>query len=152
MNKFNLISNVELFNGLNLNPIPLETTQSMTTTKTLMALQKSINTLISNVNTLFGQGVTYTDEQAKIINDLLNNVNSLDAKFLKPQSVTLDKLSNESVSLIHDKIMDYVGSIMKFVTFEINDEGYFIANIPETWNGINFSTDEEGFLILTINY
>jgi hypothetical protein len=152
MNDFNLIQNVDLFNGLNLNPLPLEFSQSMTTTKELLAMQKAISTLITNVNNLFLDGVQHTNEEILAINKLLTTINTLDAKFLKPQSVTLDKLSNESISSIHDRIMSYIGTIMKFVTFEINADGYFVANVPETWGGINFSTDVDGCLVLTINY
>jgi hypothetical protein len=44
--------------------------------------------------------------------------------------------------------MEYIGKTIKTVQFGLNSEGYFTADIPETWEEINFSTDVEGHLII----
>ena len=38
--------------------------------------------------------------------------------------------------------LDLIGELVKSVFFEINDEGYFVAWIPESWNDITFNTTE----------
>mgnify|MGYP000346560759 CR=1 FL=1 len=43
-----MIDNIKLFNGLNVNPIPLEFSQSMTTTKELAYIESLINNLIKS--------------------------------------------------------------------------------------------------------
>lgn len=53
-----------------------------------------------------------------------------------------------------------VGELVKMVIFNINDEGYFVAYIPESWNDIIFNTTglditipgyEYGHLVLSFN-
>ena len=46
------INQVNLFNGLNLNPIPLEFTQGITTTEWLGAMQAKVNELVNAVNSI----------------------------------------------------------------------------------------------------
>lgn len=46
----NIISNTSLLNGLNLNPIPLEFSQSMSTTKWLLGMDSKLTTIIDKVN------------------------------------------------------------------------------------------------------
>ena len=35
---------------------------------------------------------------------------------------------------------ELVGQMVKNVFFEINDNGYFVANVPESWSDITFNT------------
>lgn len=36
--------------------------------------------------------------------------------------------------------LDLIGELVKMVFFGINNEGYFVAYIPESWNDITFGT------------
>lgn len=38
--------------------------------------------------------------------------------------------------------LDLIGELVKSVFFEINDEGYFVAWIPDSWSDITFNTTE----------
>lgn len=38
--------------------------------------------------------------------------------------------------------IDLIGELVKTVFFEINDEGYFVAWIPDSWADITFNTTE----------
>lgn len=38
--------------------------------------------------------------------------------------------------------LDLVGELVKSVFFEINDQGYFVAWIPDSWSDIIFNTTE----------
>lgn len=77
-----------------------------------------------------------------------------DVDFLQDE---MEKVKNgEYVSLYLDSIIEWidknlqelVARIAKFVWFELNDEGYFIAVIPDNWSDIQFSSSEDGHLIL----
>ena len=49
--KLEKLNQVDLFNGsLNINPIPLEATQALTTTEVLMTLQNKINEAVASYN------------------------------------------------------------------------------------------------------
>lgn len=146
-----MIEHINLFNnGLNVNPIPLEFSQSMSTTKELAGMQSKINQIVDYINNIDSQATIYTDAEIKIIMDILNGSNSLDAQFLKGNSITMDKLNVTTLSMLNDRIVSYVGSIMKFVSFGLDDTGYFVAYSPTSWNEIIFSTSEIGELLLDL--
>lgn len=56
---------------------------------------------------------------------------------------------------IDENLQELVGRIAKFVIFGLDNRGYFVADIPDNWDGITFSTDTDyssesyGHLILT---
>lgn len=41
---------------------------------------------------------------------------------------------------MHDHAIDLVGSMVDNVFFEITDDGYFVANIPKSWDDVEFNT------------
>ena len=44
-------------------------------------------------------------------------------------------------SYINANLQDFVSRIVKFINFGLDDNGYFIAVIPSTWDFINFDTN-----------
>ena len=148
----NLINNIDLLNGLNLNPIPLEASQSMTTTKWLMAIQAKVNSIIDMSNGLIGIANGYTDKQFTILKneynslvDLLNNGN-----IIPDGSINLNKLSKTFFDNLQETATQYVHDSAKFVTFGLDDTGHFVSYIPSTWDEIIFSTSEIGELLLDL--
>lgn len=148
MDIINLIENMNLIDGLNMNPIPLEFSQMETTTKIIFEMNAKLTSVINKANDFIVNANLYTDEEIKEVKALLYGLNQLQGSFLKDKSVTLSKLSDESISNLNSRIMSYIGSTIKTVQFGLNDEGYFTADIPETWKEINFSTDDEGHLVI----
>lgn len=58
-----------------------------------------------------------------------------------PESIT-----NAFEKWMRENANELVGEMVHNVFFELNDQGYFIANVPESWNDIIFRTsglDEE---------
>ena len=41
---------------------------------------------------------------------------------------------------MEENAIDLVGDLVKMVFFEITEEGYFVAYIPESWDDITFNT------------
>jgi hypothetical protein len=148
-----LIQHIDLINGISLNPIPMEVGQQETVTKWLMGIQSKVNSIIDMGNAWESNANKYTDASAKIIQAeydalmvLINNGN-----IIPNGSIDMDKLNTSFLSDLQDIILQYVHNSSKFISFGLDDNGYFVAYIPETWDEITFSTSVDGELCLTIN-
>lgn len=51
-----------------------------------------------------------------------------------------ESIQNAFNEWMEKNALDIVGSLVKMVYFGINDDGYFVAYIPESWNDIIFGT------------
>lgn len=47
---------------------------------------------------------------------------------------------NSLYNWLHDNAFDIIGEMVKSVIFNITDDGYFVAYIPESWEDIIFGT------------
>lgn len=148
----NILDKTSLFNGLNLNPIPLEFSQGMTTTKWLLGMDKKLSVIIDEVNKwydsividLSGNGVLYEklNEQfmtsfaieigtiQESLNNVVNNLN--DVLYIKPSGKL--KISCDTNNLYGNPLnavivsADIVGSLaLSKVEFYVN--GFLYATI-----------------------
>lgn len=53
-----------------------------------------------------------------------------------------ESIRNAFANWMRDNAVDLVGELVKLVFFGINDEGYWVAYIPESWEDIIFNTTE----------
>jgi hypothetical protein len=148
----NLLNHIDLLCGLNMNPIPLEVSQSMTTTKWLMAMQAQINLMVDFSNGILKGNEAYTDAKMAILQAeydalmvALNNGN-----IIPDGSIMPIKLNSAFFTTLEATITNYVHNATMFVSFGLDDNGHFIAYIPDTWNDIIFSTDIYGDLVLSL--
>ena len=51
-----------------------------------------------------------------------------------------EEFVNTLINWYKTNIIDIIGEMVKQVFFGINDQGYFVAYIPESWNDIIFGT------------
>lgn len=144
--------NVNIADGLNLNPVPLEFSQSLTTTKWLGGIESKLNDLIDFMNGLEINSQVYTDEQVQIIQSELNKyIEDLKSgNFLEDASIDISKLKPNFLQDLEKIVTKYVRNSATFVTFGIDEEGYFSAYIPDSWDNVDFETDEEGRLVLNM--
>lgn len=56
------------------------------------------------------------------------------------------------IELISKNIVSLVGDMVKFVFFEITDDGYFCAYIPKPWDSIVFNTSDYDIKIENVDY
>ena len=71
-----MLNNFNLFGGLNINPIPLEFSNSLTTVEFLGALQKKLNELITECNKAFKDIDTSHDKKLELLKiELFSNLN-----------------------------------------------------------------------------
>lgn len=71
-----------------------------------------------------------------------------------------DSIRQAFTDWMNANALDLVGELVKLVIFNITDDGYFVAYIPESWNDIIFGTSgldtvvsgyDYGHLILSYN-
>ena len=130
-NKFENFNDFKAFlQGLNTNPIPLEFTQALTTTEFLHILLKYVKDICDS-------------------SDELNNriYNEFSKKFdeLKTQILNDDAYYNNAVNKLKDfcilHINELIGDSLKYITFGLDDDGYFCAYIPYNFKFLTFDTD-----------
>ena len=63
-----------------------------------------------------------------------------------------DPIKQAFANWMQQNAIDLVGQLVKLVTFGINDEGYFVANIPESWSDILFGTSGLDTIIPGVEY
>jgi hypothetical protein len=91
----------------------------------------------------------------KHVKDLIAALNQLDGWKVKHESeyLALKKMVDDLyagnfstgfadalVKWYKENITDIIGEFVKLVIFNITDDGYFVAYIPESWNDIIFGT------------
>lgn len=94
---------------------------------------------------------------ADYINDMIDNNNSLitDVSQLKQEMVVVQEwIKNFNTSFVEELVTEYIGKVIKNVVFGISTAGYFMAMIPDNWDGIRFGTIQNGELYghLTLSY
>ena len=105
------------------------------------------------------------DDLGSILDDLEAAVNgntaaiaSLNARFQRLENGEyIENYIPALAEWINNNLITLVSRIAKFVVFGLTDTGYFYADIPESWNEVQFSTGydpeiTEEYLHLILNY
>ena len=117
---------------------------------------------------VYDNSLTYYEMVCKLIdyvNDMREDEVAL-AKLVESYGITINELQDEVDKVmqelkdfeegkalgvylnalerwINQNLQELVGRIAKFVIFGLDNRGYFIADIPDNWDGIIFSTDTD---------
>lgn len=103
-----------------------------------------VNVQLKNMEDKFN---SYDEELASSIKEMKDRIEEELRRIVDGDYLTDQYL--ESLELWIDRnLTDIVSRIAKIVWFGLNDDGYFIAVIPDSWSTINFDTTEEGNLML----
>ena len=97
------------------------------------------------------------DANADDIKELKEDVELLQREFEKIKSGEYMNLYITALQYWIDKnLQELISHMIKYVFFTIDDKGYFNANIPLSWQFIQFSTDynpnSENYLHLILTY
>ena len=147
-----IASNLEFekfMNGLNTNPIPLEFTQALSTSEFL--------------HVLLGY-VKQVSESAEVLNDSIYK--EFNKKFDALSKELRDKLSDGKIlESVLDRLYEYctkylsdmIADSLKYITFILDDNGYFCALIPDQWVDVvgfdtNVDSTSQDFGKLVIKY
>ena len=148
-----MINHIDLINGgLNINPIPFEFSEEMTTTKILLSMQKSINTIVDIVNGWESSCNEYTDTEIEKINNELSNINRYleTGEKLQNETIKSKHLSKDVFKFINNIVNSAISDSIKTITFTLDEKGRLNALIPSSYKELTFSTDDQGRLV--INY
>lgn len=150
MNNSEYIDNVESWSNL---IMPIVYDDSLSFYELINKLKNVVNDVINKVNLLIqsNKELTIKYEDVLIKLDKLNK--KLD-DFLNGYEIPTDSIRWEQLNAnVKEKLLQMIEQtipqIAKFVWFGLNEEGYFVAYIPNNWSDINFSSSSEGELILS---
>lgn len=79
---------------------------------------------------------------------LASKLTEIDTTMKEYQADIDVKVDNSIQTWLDTNIENVISEAIQMVWFGLNDEGYFIASIPESWNEIQFDTNVDGQLIL----
>lgn len=117
--------------------IPLVYDDSLSYYELLCKVVKYINDMIINQNSMNELLQLY----GKDIKELKEDVNFLDSELTKVKNGEYVSLYIDSLSKwIDNNLQDIVERIVKYVFFELDNSGHFIAYIPVTWQFLKFDT------------
>lgn len=152
-----MLDNIDLFNGINVNNIPFEVGEQMTTTKMLYNMQTKINQVVDAVNSWESDAKGYTDSKIEYIKKQIDYIlNVLKTGECLNDGAIKEKHINKSFlswvdEYIKKSVTRAVGQSMSTINFGLDSKGYFICEIPDNWKDVTFSTNETGNLILDFN-
>lgn len=101
--------------------------------------KEEVNSQIENTNSAFDG---FKEEVRNQIAEGIENTNSAINRFKEEVNNQFEELVNGTwiqgtIPYLEELLKQYIPVA---IFFEINDEGYFVANIPETWDEIQFNT------------
>lgn len=100
--------------------------------------------------------VSYLNQVVEANNDIIQTLELHDEELEELKQVTaylseqMDKIINgEAIDIYIDalakwidaNLQELVARTVKFVVFGLSDDGYFVADVPETWEFITWDTD-----------
>lgn len=137
----NLMSTVQLINGLNIHPIPLDFDNCMTTTEILAHMQHIINELVNNSN-------KYNVELGDALKKTLQNLQTQLNTFIKECDYNVENYLKTITNHLDYAIEKRISEQVKLFQVGINEDGYFYIDTPTSWNEITFDTSENHELII----
>ena len=148
-----MIDIIDLFNGINVNNIPFEIGEQMTTTKMLYNMQTKINQVVNAVNSWESDAKNYTDKKIENVNNILNaltNGEGFTDGAIKENTINKDFL-NWIDEYVKKSITRGIENSLNSINFGLDNQSKLIIEIPNSWKDVVFSTNENGNLILDFN-
>lgn len=117
--------------------LPLDITGEITDYEFLLTVCRKIKEIIEVAN-LMGEQV---NDNKEAIDALQLDVKNIETEIEKVKNGDYFSLYLEGlISYINNNLKDIVGNVVKFVVFGLDQEGYFVAMVPESWQFLHFST------------
>ena len=139
-----------IFGGgyLSENPVPFKFTQSLTSAEQLSALAGIVEQYLKSQE-------NYNSDMTATLKKMFEDESiRLDKKF--SESVFLQKYLGEIKEYSVKHISSMIAEAVKYITFGLDDNGYFFAEIPSNYSNIEFDTiadvESVDFGKLTLKY
>lgn len=101
----------------------------------ISAFEQEVNTKVQAQDTKIGAQDNKIAELAATVRKLQNDVDDL------LNGEYIDNYVKALATWIDNNLQQMVAKIIKYVWFEIDESGYFVAYIPDTWDFVNFGTE-----------
>lgn len=101
----------------------------------ITAFENEVNTTVNAQYSAINAQNSKIAELAQTVVQLQNDIDDLlNGKYI-------DNYVKALATWIDNNLQQMVAKIVKYVWFEIDESGYFIAYIPDTWDFVDFSTE-----------
>lgn len=139
---------IDLFDGLNVHPVPLDFTNSLTTTEFLLALQNKVNELVETWNISFEKIKEYTkEEQVRIIEIVSQSIENLNTEIrnLINSEITETEAKietnktelTENINNIKSELLERITSLERILNLISNGESIDLSELYNNYSEIN---------------
>lgn len=105
------------------------------TDQSISAFEQEVNAKAQAQDTKIGAQDNKIAELAATVRKLQNDVDNL------INGEYIDNYVKALATWIDNNLQQMVAKVVKYVWFEIDESGYFVAYIPDTWDFVNFGTE-----------
>lgn len=144
----NKAKKIDLFDGLNVHPVPLDFTNSLTTTEFLLALQNKVNELVERWNISFDNLKEYTKEEQLILKqEITEHINTIQSNIIEiintlreetETTLSNDKQENKDyVDSVKNEILERVVSLESILNLINNGESIDLSALYNNYADIN---------------
>lgn len=135
-----------LCDALKISPIPMETANKVTEVGWMLEIEKILNDILLNADK------KYTDLSESVKNDISNQLLKLQENINK--IIYSNIYSDAMTERIVETLTELLGESLKKITFGLDENGYFYANIPMAMSDLEFETitNESNYGKLMIKY
>ena len=139
---------IDLFDGLNVHPVPLDFTNSLTTTEFLFALQNKVNELVETWNTSFEKIKEYTKEEQnriiEIVSQSIENLNTEIRNLINSEiTETEEKIETnkteltENINNIKSELLERIVALETILNLISNGESIDLSELYNNYSEIN---------------
>ena len=135
-----------LFDALKISPVPLETANKVTETGWMLKIEKILNDLLLNADK------KYDDLSANAKKEIADSLAKLQENINKV--IYSNIYSDAMTERIVTTLTELLGQSLKKITFGLDENGYFYADIPMAMSDLEFETmtDDQNYGKLMIKY
>ena len=139
---------IDLFDGLNVHPVPLDFTNSLTTTEFLFALQNKVNELVETWNASFEKIKEYTKEEQEriieIVSQSIENLNTEIRNLINSEiTETEEKIETnkteltENINNIKSELLERIVALESILNLISNGESIDLSELYNNYSEIN---------------
>lgn len=140
------------FEYKSLDVLPQAYPNTMSYSEQLNFVVAKIEEIINTYNQLETTTLSSIDKFNAISPKLIELENEIELMkkgfYIEDGTIEFKKFSESCKQLIADFTVNTIDTISTFVTFGLDDSGNFVAYVPQRWNDLQFSTNDENRLVI----
>lgn len=80
----------------------------------------------------------YVNEIRVDVNELQNRMDTVEAEWKDVQDNLIDRFADQIDAWLNEHMREIMGNALRFCMFGINEDGRYVAYVPDNWNQIAF--------------